>query len=252
MSSAIRGEERLVPFIRSELARRFARGGIRASEIARTLNVSQPAVAQYLKGKRGRGPPDLNFPESLVSPLAERILKRFRSGQGGIEGVELLEAARQVLVLKKGVDVDQVVIPADKNRAALKLLQERLVLELKAAEKYLELSNRTGDEHTKLLLRLIASDSMRHADIVSQVVSWLEIGGTKNRFEPPDHALLEDMVSLEDSAAEVNLGRSIRPGHPVARLLLEWIDADEEKHERIVKRILRLTGDRPEPPKKTR
>ena len=88
-------------------------------------------------------------------------------------------------------------------------------MELTAARKYLELANRTSDEHTKLLLRLIASDSIKHGDIVSQIMSWLEIG-REREFQAPNYALLEQMISLEDSANEVNLRKSIRTGHPIS------------------------------------
>ena len=179
-----------------------------------------------------------------MEPLAEKLVKRVRSGLGGLETVELLETARQLLVINKAGRIRAHREEADqpsRDRESVKLPGERLQLELTAAEKYLELANKTADEHTKLLMRLIASDSIRHGDIVSQIISWLEIGGlAQQEFQPPDHALLEEMISLEDSANEVNLRRSIRTGHPVARLLLEWIDRDEEKHEKIITKILRL------------
>jgi rubrerythrin len=54
------------------------------------------------------------------------------------------------------------------------LLRQRFRLEPTSAENYLELAHRTGDDHTKLLLRMIASDSIRHGDVVSQVISWPE------------------------------------------------------------------------------
>lgn len=244
----IKGEERLLPIIRAHLAEAFAREGLEGSEIARALNVTQPAVSQYLKGKRGKSSFELNHLNTLVAPLAEKIVKRIRSGQGGLETIELLETARQLMVMNKaGAEVSSVSVQSpelERNLVAMRLLRERLQLELKAAEKYLELSNRTADEHTKLLLRLIASDSIRHADIVSQVISWLEIGGGReNRFESLNQELLEEMLSLEDSASEVNLRKSIKTSHPVATLLLEWIDADEEKHEKIVKKIARLGSE---------
>jgi rubrerythrin len=37
---------------------------------------------------------------------------------------------------------------------------------------------------------------------------------------------------------------SIHIGHPIAQLLFQWIDADEEKHEKIVSKMLKLQQDR--------
>ena len=241
-SMEVRSEEHLIPIIRANLAERLASEGFAVKEIADALNVTQPAVTQYLKGRRGKSSLTLDHIDGIVDPLAEKLAKKMRSGLGGLDTLELLDTARQLMVVnRRGKVVPKEVHESDRNKEAMKLLRERLQLELTAAEKYLELANKTSDEHTKLLMRLIASDSIRHGDIVSQIISWLEIGGlAQQEFQAPDHALLEEMISLEDSANEVNLRRSVRTGHPVARLLLEWIDRDEEKHEKIITKILRL------------
>jgi uncharacterized protein len=126
---------------------------------------------------------------------------------------------------------------------SLELLRRRLQLELTAAENYLELANKTGDDHTKLLLRMIASDSIRHGDVVSQVISWLESDREKG-FQVPGEELLKSMLALEDSANEANLRESIRVDHPVARLLLEWIDMDEVKHGKMVVRMQAMSQQR--------
>jgi hypothetical protein len=132
------------------------------------------------------------------------------------------------------------------RNASLELLRERLQLELSAAEKYLELANKTADDHTKLLLRMIASDSIKHADVVSQVISWLE-ADSRRGFELPGKQLLESMLAMEDSAKEASLRDGIKVDHPVARLLLEWIDMDEAKHGKMVTKMLALDKDRKSP-----
>ncbi len=243
--SEIKNEERLIPLIRAHLAERLAREGFHVKDIAERLNVTRPAITQYLKGKRGGDSHELNRVDEIVSPIAEKLARRIRSGlPGGLETAELLETARQLMIINKGgvATVSGGAGEAEGNTESMKLLRERLQLELTAAEKYLELANKTSDEHTKLLLRLIASDSIKHGDIVSQIISWIELGNGsgQRRFQAPDRSVLEQMISLEDSASEVNLRRNVRTAHPVARLLLEWIDTDEEKHEKIVGKILRL------------
>jgi len=240
----IKNEERLLPLIRAHLAIKLASEGFHAKEIAESLNITRPAVTQYIKGKRGRDLSSTDHIDEIVNPLAEKLAKRIRSGLGGLETIELLETARQLMVINKSgpVTVSVRADGTDRKLGSIKLLRDRLELELTAAEKYLELSNKTVDEHTKMLLRLIASDSIKHGDIVSQIISWLEIeGGNEQRFQAPEHAVLEQMIVLEDTANEVNLRRTVKTAHPVARLLLEWIDTDEEKHEKIVSKILRLS-----------
>ena len=244
--AGIKSEERLIPMIRAALAERLSAAGFQVKDIAGALNVTPAAVTQYLKRKRGaRAGAAGGEMDELIGPMAEEVARRFRSGSGGIKTVELLETARQVMVMSAGkrmVVVARTVRDEDRS-GSLEVLRERLKLELSAAESYLELANRTGDDHTKLLLRMIASDSIRHADVVSQMISWLESGGARGT-ELPGEELLRSMLALEDSANEVNLGKSVSVDHPVARLLLEWIDMDEAKHGKMVTRMLALGGSR--------
>jgi hypothetical protein len=47
-------------------------------------------------------------------------------------------------------------------------------------------------------------------------------------------------LKIEDKAGEQSLRDTVKISHPVARLLLEWIDADEKKHERIISKMAHL------------
>ncbi len=248
MSSArpppdLRSEERLIPAIRARLAERLVKEGFRPKEAAAALNVTQSAVTQYLKQKRGGNAATLTSIDRLIDPLAEKLARRLRSGLGGVQTTELVETARQVMVMNRGRMIVQEQPERPERDEAHRILRETLQLELTAAEKYLELSNQTADDYSKMLLRMIAADSIRHGDVVSQVISWLE-AGRDSKFEMPGKAVLESLVALEDSAHEASLTDSIHIGHPIARLLFQWIDADEEKHEKIVSKMLKLEGDR--------
>jgi predicted transcriptional regulator len=230
-------EDRLIPVIRAALAKRLSGQGFRVSEIARGLRVTQPAVEQYLKGKRGVGPPGVKKVDELVEPLAARLASRVRTG-GAIEMAELLETARQVMVMS-AVPSQTFGPMGSPNEGAMPLLRARLRLELDAAEKYLALSNQTSDDYTKLLFRMIAADSIRHGDVVSQLISWLEKGGSGGG-SIPDEAILKKMVALEDSAGEASLLDHVDVRHPVAQLLLRWIDFDENKHDEMVRGLISL------------
>ncbi len=242
--AGIKSEERLIPIIRAALAKRLASEGFKVKEIAGALNVTPAAVTQYVKSRRGTNIMSVGKVDQIVDPLADKVAKRIRSGSGGIKTVELLETARQVMVMNAGKEIVAKGPEGPEKHRSLELLRARLQLELGAAENYLELANKTGDDHTKLLLRMIASDSIRHADVVSQVISWLEAESGPG-FELPGEELLKSMLALEDSANEVNLRESIKVGHPVARLLLEWIDMDEAKHGKMVLGMLGLNNARP-------
>jgi uncharacterized protein len=239
----LRSEEKLIPIIRARLAERLVKEGFRPKDAAVALNVTQAAVTQYLKRKRGGNTAALASVERLIDPLAEKLVKRLRSGLGGIETTELVETARQIMVMNRGRLIAQEHSGQPERHEAMRVLRERLKLELTAAEKYLELSNQTSDDYSKMLLRMIAADSIRHGDVVSQVISWLEAGREPD-VEMPGKDILESLIALEDSAHEASLTKSVRFGHPIAQLLFQWIDADEEKHERIVSKMLKLQAER--------
>ena len=98
----VKSEERLIPIIRARLAEKLAGEGFHVKEIAAALNVTQAAVTQYLKRRRGTGHEDIASIEGIIDPVAEKLVKRIRSGLGPIETVELLETARQVMVMNTG------------------------------------------------------------------------------------------------------------------------------------------------------
>lgn len=231
-------EERLIPAIRSKLAVTLHSRGYRIKDIARVLGTTPSAVTQYVNGKRGRGDWDEALLERLIEPFASRASARIETNAEKIEIAELLDVARQYMVMRDG---RQVTVSTPESNETLNQLRSRLTLELSAAEKYLELANRARDDYTKLLLRMIASDSIKHGDIVSQMISIMQ-SGTATSFVIPEREILEGMLLLEDNAAEVVLAKAIRTDHPIARLLLEWIDADERKHENIVESIMAMKG----------
>jgi predicted transcriptional regulator len=235
-------EERLIPEIRARLAKKLSHQGFRVSEIALALKVTQPAVTQYLKGRRGKALQGVMNVDILLDPLAEKLGQRSRSGLG-VETAELLETARQVLVMNTGRGIITQEEREPRRGRLLELLGGRLRLELDAAEKYLELANRASDNYTKLLLRMIAADSIRHGDVISQLMSWLEAGG-ESEGSIPDEALLKSMLAIEDSAGEASLTKEVEVDHPVARLLLRWIDIDEGKHGKMVSGLVALSANR--------
>jgi hypothetical protein len=149
---------------------------------------------------------------------------------------ELLDTAHQIIAVTRGETMLTANSENGKERESTIVLKGRLQLELKAAQKCLDLANRARDEYTRLLLRMVASDSIRHADIVSQMISWME-SGREFTQEAPDRELLAEILAIEDNANESSLRKSVRINHGVARLLLESIDMDEEKHERLIGKL---------------
>src|SRR3989454_11473943 len=95
--------ENLIPVVRARLALSLRREGLRVKDIATVLNTTPAAVVQYLRGKRGRLVARPAQVDRTIGALAERALRRVRSGvrEGG-RMPELIEAADQILIASNG------------------------------------------------------------------------------------------------------------------------------------------------------
>ncbi len=84
----------------------------------------------------------------------------------------------------------------------------------------------------------IASDSIRHAEIVSQVIRDQE---TVSSFKL-DRQLkkyLKQMIEEEENASEQSMTKLVKTSHPAVRALLQSVDQDEMKHKRMLKSLSR-------------
>jgi predicted transcriptional regulator len=231
--------ENLIPVVRARLALSLRREGLRVKEIAVALNTTPAAVVQYLKGKRGRLVARPAHVDRTIDALAERVLQRVRSGvREGVRMPELMEAADQIIIASKGSRILEETTEK-REKQVVEVLRQRLELELRASERCLESAVKFDDQYSKLLLRMIAADSMRHADVVSQIISWTELP-REPTLNVPKKEFLDAILQIEDKAGEFSLRDTVKISHPVARLLLEWIDADEKKHERIIGKMVHL------------
>ena len=229
-------DEKMLPLVRASVANRLLHMGFKVTQISRVLNVTPPAVTQYLKGVRGKKTTETQQQKQIIDALAEKAAQRINGNTEPMSTVELLDVAHQILAVTSGERMLALKPANGRKSKSVPILKARLQLELKAAQKCLDLSNRAKDDYTRLLLRMVASDSIRHADIVSQIVSWLETGH-ETAEDAPDRALLAEILAMEDNANEFSLRKTVKVDHRVAKLLLESIDMDEEKHERLIGKL---------------
>ena len=231
--------ENMIPVVRARLALSLRREGLRVKEIAAALNTTPAAVVQYLKGKRGRLVTRPAQVDRTIDALADKVLQRVRSGvREGVRMPELMEAADQIIIASKGSKMLEETTQRQEKQI-VEILRQRLELELRASERCLDSAVKFEDQYSKLLLRMIAADSMRHADVVSQIISWTELPHEPT-LNVPKKEFLDAILQIEDKAGEQSLKDTVKISHPIARLLLEWIDTDEKKHERIISKMVRV------------
>ena len=117
-----------------------------------------------------------------------------------------------------------------------RILQDRVEAELREARTSLNMANKIEDGFGKLLFKGIASDSIRHAEIVSQVIRDQETVGSF-RLDKQLKRYLKQMIQEEENASEQLMIKLVKTKHPAVRALLQSIDQDEMKHKKMLRSL---------------
>jgi len=223
--------EEILPTLRSHLASLLiSRYSLSKKDAAALLGVTPAAVTQYLKGRRGTKLRNILKGEVLL--VVEELTRKIAGGleRSAIE-LNLLDVAKQIISLSRGLG-EKPRVEGELNELASQL-NIRRILELKTAQRCLKATDSLRDELLDLLLRQIASDSLRHADIVSHILARLD-RLKELRFSAAEYDVLKNVLEIEDETIELVLDR-LEGCSPVVKALLKSIDMDEDKHTKILK-----------------
>ena len=239
MMKSIKSVEQILPSIRALLAKELvSKHGYSKKKVSEVMGITPSAVTQYSKRRRGlQGDVLISRREIrlLVSDLATSI-----AGQRGmkLENVSnrIIDLSYQVLAILKGSApaMERSKETSTGDKSTLNLLRLRLETELREAQRSLEVANSLEDSFAKMLFREIATDSMRHADIVTHLIESLD--SVKSlRVDSSMRAHLDQMMIEEDQAADQHLSKLVRVKHPAVKALLRSVDADEDKHRKMLR-----------------
>jgi predicted transcriptional regulator len=253
---AAKGIETLLPAVRALIADSLVKEfGHSRKEAAYILNLTTAAVSQYLKGQRAeamankiRKSRDLML---VVSSSAKKCSEEY-SKSGGVFGVTaLLDTSYQILSLmtgephrKKHRETSHVLKEHSQKQYWLSLLRKRLQSEQVAAQRSMGLALWAKNELAKIIFRQIASDSLRHADIVAAIMAYIESDGVGATVRAPTPSELEEILKEEEQADEDSIVPLLESEDPAIRLLVQSVEADEQKHQRILQGFLRLAKNR--------
>ncbi|MCS6768819.1 MAG: hypothetical protein NZ570_00065 [Candidatus Caldarchaeum sp.] len=231
--------EEIIPTLRAMVAFELKRThGLKNAETARLLSITPQAVTQYVKGARAVGKHPLASNErvkQVVKEYAAKIAIRRRP----VQETELLDLAYEVLMLaetprQRAEDVEE-----QARTQALRILRSRLAAEQEAAELFLSEAIKAKDEVVRLLFRQVASDSIRHADIMQAVISVVEKGLGEGPL--PDPERLKQLQQHEEKSHIQNLEDVKKMVHNnLVKILLDSVEADEAKHDMIIEKLISL------------
>jgi len=236
--------EEVIPGLRALIVKDLVeRHGFTKKEAAEILGITPPAVTLYLQGKRAGDMAKLlrrRGALKLVKEFTDHIVER----GGKISMPALYDLAFSAITLIEDKTImgkeEKSVIDLRKDEAQrlLQLLRERFEIEQKSAEEFMRIASRLRNQALRMLIRMIARDCVKHADIMMLLMSAIESGG-EMKIDLPDIELLDKLLSEEKSFHIYGLDeiRRLLP-HKIFVLLIDCIADDEKKHERILKTLV--------------
>jgi hypothetical protein len=230
---------RWVALVQALVARELVENiGVPTRRAAELLGVAPSAVSQYVRGKRRElllseygGRPEV----TLIAHRAAVALSETRRGSA-VAARWVLEAAAQISEVVGGRPLAVPATPVD--RAVLHGLRERVAAEQAAVTSCMRLAQKARDELTRAIFRQIASDSLRHAEIVASLQVYLEAGTNHSLASGIDRTDIEGLIRQEHDA-EGEVGERLSGGlGGVMKLLAQSMADDEKKHERLLEGLL--------------
>ncbi|MEM0478828.1 MAG: transcriptional regulator [Pyrobaculum sp.] len=220
--------DRVLSAVRALMAKELVARGLSVNETARLLGLTPAAVSMYISGKRGG---------ELAEELArdERVMALIKSHgevildmakRGSRQPVDLTELAKVVA---------NITARRDSKLELEEVIKERIKIEQATAGRAMAYSYKTRNPLMRTLFMQIASDSLRHAEILTAILDYLagrlkseDLGVSMEELE----ALAEEEFSMRGSIAEL-----YKVDDPVVRALILSIELDEQKHYQLVKSL---------------
>jgi uncharacterized protein len=231
-----------VQVMQALVARELVQGmGLPERRAAKLLGIVPSSVSQYLSGKRLGPALQAYLGREAARAIARRTAERLVAG-----------APATTTVLEAAIDLGKQVgarpprprkpgpgaLSPELQRKVPAWLRSRIAGEQNAVAECMRLAQRSRDELTRALFRQIASDSLRHAEIVASLAGHLDRGVASS---PPTGITRADVGHLlrreheAEATSEIDLGPELGG---VMRILWESMEADEEKHERLLQLLL--------------
>jgi len=226
------------------IARELVTGfGLPERQAASLLGLAPSAVSQYLSGKRLGPTIGAYLGDERARRLAREAAQELVTAPGG--GGAVLEAAIALADLHRPGAGRSSHRGSRGMSARLRAgypgwLRHRVTGEQNAVAECMRLAQRSRDELTRAVFRQIASDSLRHAEIVASIASYLDRGIVASVPSGISREEIETLIAREreaEAAAEGNLGEELGG---VMRILWQSIEADERKHDLLLQELLRV------------
>jgi hypothetical protein len=244
MTSARPSAGQWVQVAQGLIARELVEGfGLSERQAADALGLVPSAVSQYLSGKRLRGTLAEFESDEAVRGVVRKASQRLVTSRGGPTATGTLLATATELSERSGgrgrsrrASPSATARPLRGNTAWIRL---RIAGEQAAVTECMRLAQRSRDELTRAVFRQIASDSLRHAEIVAALAAYLDRGISRTVPSGITRADVQRLIAREHAAEESSSGDPGERFGGVMRILWESMVSDERKHDRLLDLLLR-------------
>jgi uncharacterized protein len=219
------------------------RMGVPMRKAAALLGVAPSAISQYVSGARRGEVMERLSTDPQVKATARRLahfLVELPPGKAPTPR-PLLDAAARVSerIGQLGHATADASAQHRISRTVTRKLRERIGAEQAAVSACMNLAQRAGDELTRAIFRQIASDSLRHAEIVASLAGYLDSGVDRTFASGISKADVEGIIRQEHEAEQRAAVEIREHVGGVMSLLVESMEADERKHEELLKGLLK-------------
>jgi uncharacterized protein len=219
--------------------------GLPERRAADLLGLAPSAVSQYRSGHRlASALTQLTADERshTVARSAAQRLSALPGPSAETLGI-LLEAARELAEVgnahpRRGTAASGTRPNAARIRDLSRVLHQRIQVEQSAVVECMRLAQKSRDELTRSVFRQIAADSLRHAEIVASIQTYLDRGLDRSLASGVEREDIVRLITREREAeakgpvdVESQLGG-------IMSVLWESMEADERKHEALLDRML--------------
>jgi hypothetical protein len=219
--------------------------GIPSHQAAQLLGLAPSAISQYLSGKRLAGPFLRYSTDEGARRVARQVAERLSRTPAGDEQRTRILLEGSLHLSGSSGEGSEVPGPAfagleggEGSRLVAKWLRHRVRAEQAAVTACMHLAQKARDELTRAIFRQIASDSLRHAEIVASLATYLDRGVVGAYASGVTRREVELMIQAERRAeAQAGTDLASRLGGTMS-MLVASMEADERKHAELLQGLL--------------
>ena len=221
--------------------------GLSARRVAGLLGLAPSAVSQYLSGKRAeRGflaYASNDRARAIARSTVEGLVAAHEAGRPPTRVI--LEGATALSELpatpeRRGPRAAPLPVAgtSPQLRQLAKWMRQRVKAEQVAVAQCMRLAQRARDELTRALLRQIASDSLRHAEIVASLAPYIDRGVSEAFASGITRKEVEALIEGERRAEAQADSSSTGHLRGTMAILIASMEADERKHAELLRGLL--------------